>query len=303
MLNSNPAQVSRRQYQRYFDVLFEPEDLVEIRAIRNTASGRSQVVERCWERASELADLYDHFRGLNQKSANIYVGVNPRTHRASTKQAVAICRSIWADFDNVDHRGAEGLWQGLLPAPTMVISSGHGVHAYWRLEEPANVARGSGREAFEAMLKWLYREICADSTQDVSRLLRVPGFMNVKSDPVSCEIVRASSATVSLRDFESRFDKANRMKPKTARRAAVIDLPSTALPATDARIRKLLATLDQPATDRSRRDFAVVCQLLRYGISPQEISILVAGQSKFVNRSYTETTIRNAISSVADRHS
>jgi hypothetical protein len=59
----------------------------------------------------------------------------------------------------------------------------------------------------------------------------------------------------------------------------------------------LVFQLEKAAPDRSRRDFAVVCGLLRLGLSPEEIWSLVANQSKFATagRRYFDRTIANAL--------
>jgi hypothetical protein len=54
--------------------------------------------------------------------------------------------------------------------------------------------------------------------------------------------------------------------------------------------------LKKPSRDRSRRDFAIVCELLRLGITSEEIWELVAGSSKFqsAGRPYFDLTIASA---------
>jgi hypothetical protein len=58
----------------------------------------------------------------------------------------------------------------------------------------------------------------------------------------------------------------------------------------------LISRLDRPCRDRSRRDFAIVCDLLRLGLSREEIWSLVAGTSKFESdgRPYFDLTVTNA---------
>jgi hypothetical protein len=58
----------------------------------------------------------------------------------------------------------------------------------------------------------------------------------------------------------------------------------------------LVSRLDRPAPDRSRRDFAIVCGLLRLGLSKEDIWPLVAGSSKFESngRPYFDITVANA---------
>ena len=59
---------------------------------------------------------------------------------------------------------------------------------------------------------------------------------------------------------------------------------------------ELVSRLDRPSPDRSRRDFAIVCDLLRLGLAREEIWELVSGTSKFESngRSYFDVTFANA---------
>ena len=62
------------------------------------------------------------------------------------------------------------------------------------------------------------------------------------------------------------------------------------------RIAELVGRLEMPTRDRSRRDFAVVCDLLRLGLAKEDIWQLVSASSKFesAGRSYFDLTITNA---------
>jgi hypothetical protein len=72
--------------------------------------------------------------------------------------------------------------------------------------------------------------------------------------------------------------------------------PGVRLPDDNPKIAEILRNLDCPARDRSRRDFAVVCDLLRLRLGPEEIWPLVAGSSKFESngRAYFDVTVANA---------
>jgi hypothetical protein len=61
-------------------------------------------------------------------------------------------------------------------------------------------------------------------------------------------------------------------------------------------VAEIVRSLDRRVRDRSRRDFAVVCDLLRLGLTGQQIWPLVAGTSKFESngRPYFDVTIANA---------
>jgi len=131
----------------------------------------------------------------NRQDYNIYAGVNPRQARGiSGDEGVLLARCLFADFDDIlpgDGCGPSEfvlmrIEEADLPNPTLVISSGHGVHTYWRLSEPV-----------EDLNKWKQlqeRLICAlDSDKSIKnpeRIMRLPGFLNVKEKPhTECFIV------------------------------------------------------------------------------------------------------------------
>jgi hypothetical protein len=62
----------------------------------------------------------------------------------------------------------------------------------------------------------------------------------------------------------------------------------------------LVRRLDRESPDRSRRDFAIVCDLVRLGLRKEQIWDLVSDRSKFESngRSYFEVTFANAERSV-----
>ena len=76
-------------------------------------------------------------------------------------------------------------------------------------------------------------------------------------------------------------------------------LRATSRPASVQRIEiaRIVRHLDRPSRDRSRRDFAVVCDLLRLGLNCDEIWMLVAANSKFesIGRSEFDVTVANAL--------
>ena len=117
------------QIKRFAAALLEPDDLVEIRLL----PGGTQR----WVRASELAELASELAKENRAGRNIYFGANPRKSRGGRAEDVALARCLFADFDGVDlDEVRRCIDDAVLPAPTVLVKSGHGVHAYWRLDEP-----------------------------------------------------------------------------------------------------------------------------------------------------------------------
>ena len=85
----------------------------------------------------------------NQAGRNIYFGVGLRRTRGGKKSDVLAIPALWVDLDGKDF--SQGKPEALaaldrLPtylSPSMILDSGHGIHAYWLLE-PAVALKGNG---------------------------------------------------------------------------------------------------------------------------------------------------------------
>lgn len=88
--------------------------------------------------------------------------------------------------------------------PSFIIDSGHGYHCLWLFKEPYMLGEDVDLEYYEAMNRGIQKVLKADTTADVTRILRVPGSFNVKdpAHPVKCEMVDSSGARYNLEDFE-----------------------------------------------------------------------------------------------------
>lgn len=290
---------AQTELRAFTDALFPPDDLVELRLVESwNERGKSQarVLSRSWQRAAELPAAWASLAEKNAQGANIYFGVNPRTGRGGRKDSVRTIRSVWADFDGIDLAEARSRWLPHLPEePSIVVASGHGVHAYWLLRRPFVIRRERERRRFEAMLKAIYRRLGCDSVQDVSRVLRLPGFWNVKghrngASPVPCTVLHLERhRRYPFASFAPAWNDVGDEAPRTGSRVG-------GAASGDANVGQLAAELNRHVRDRSARDFAIVMRLLRQGLSAGEIWTLVHDKSKFRDRpDYFETTLRNAL--------
>jgi len=176
------------QLENFVSCIYEPEDWVEIRALKD---GNAR---KLWSPASELNKLSGKLRSLNKDAFNIYFGPNPRKGQdCSGDESVCLCRCLFVDFDGIcgsahfspsDIALAQISEVGL-PKPTVAINSGHGVHCYWRLTSP--IEPGFWQE----LQQRLNATVGSDPViKNPERLMRLPGFLNTKSEPyVKCETV------------------------------------------------------------------------------------------------------------------
>jgi hypothetical protein len=81
--------------------------------------------------------------------------------------------------------------------PTAIVNSGHGLQAWWLLDEPV-----TGGEAAPVLTRWRYtwsdlaqqRGWHLDNVFDLARIMRLPGTWNRKADPVPVVITHADWA-------------------------------------------------------------------------------------------------------------
>jgi hypothetical protein len=162
--------------------VFEQDDIVELRLL---PLGR-----QLWHTAADVPGLFGQLSAANNAGENIYAGVNPRReHGGSKSEDVLLARCLCSDWDNQSVDEVQRIIDtARLPPPTLLLHSGHGVHAYWRLVDPiADLAE------WKILQKRFIATVYSDpSIHDPPRIMRLPGFWNVKADPaVPCYIIAA----------------------------------------------------------------------------------------------------------------
>jgi hypothetical protein len=153
-------------------------------------------------------------------NANVYVGCAalanpPRTGRGSASDTIALV-GLWCDLDiaGPGHKwGDESRRELRLPAdraealsilddlglePSAVIDSGHGLYGWWLFDEPIVFASDAERQAAANLSATFGRTLIEhgrrrglhiDNVSDLARVLRAPGTVNRKTDPVPVRLV------------------------------------------------------------------------------------------------------------------
>lgn len=182
-----------------------------------------------------LADVLAYIRD-QQEDNDIYIGVgmaNKAVENAKRRFAanqVSALYGLWADVDILDENHkktnlpeteeeALALVYSTGMTPTMVVNSGHGLHAWWLFEEPLLMTDKNRGEVEAFVFRWIdamrrrarIKGWTIDATQDLARVLRVPGTTNHKDPekplPVTlreCRGVRYAG----LEDFAASIDGA-----------------------------------------------------------------------------------------------
>jgi hypothetical protein len=156
--------------------------------------GRRSFYPRSIDAAAAIADgATDVYTGVALAGQN-----HGRYNRAKANQAVAIA-GLWLDIDvdgGPDNKtgGAPDLDQAVwlahqVAAPTLIVHSGYGAHAWWLFDEPWHFKNmGDQAAAADAAARWqalhrsaaIERGFSIDHTHDLARLLRIPGTFNGK---------------------------------------------------------------------------------------------------------------------------
>jgi len=169
----------------FASVLYEPADVAEIRLLPPATSS--------WHRAGELEHITPQLVKANREGANVFIGINPRrAHGARRDEGVLACRVLAADYDHtsIEDANKKREWASM-PATTLSVWSGHGVHHYWRLAEPLEP------KLWREWQKDLAALVGSDpAVHNPERIMRLPGFLNLKKQPTPAYIIEHDASRV-----------------------------------------------------------------------------------------------------------
>jgi hypothetical protein len=181
------------QIRQYIACVYDPDDWVEVRLLKGDDARKR------WCRAKDLPSMAAELEQANVAGWNIYAGPNGRKgEKLSGDENVATFRILFLDFDKIEADGAgpseivlSRIDGAKLPAPTLVIFSGHGVHCYWRLKNPIDEKRW--RNLQERLIQTLGSD---PKIKNPERIMRLPGFVNHKPPKAESFIVEVAPETV-----------------------------------------------------------------------------------------------------------
>lgn len=234
----------------------------------------------------------------------LHVDIDPRTGEDFEQERARILRLLTAELP----KG--------VPAPSLVIDSGGGFQAFWRLAEPLNID-GDTDKAHEAERYNRALELAfgADSCHDVSRIMRTPGTMNWPNkkkrdkgrEPREAEVYSRTGATYPLTAFKPAPAVSTKPRAATGKASAPVPLGEgmgmgteellawakangkTLKESTLARIATGEDPLD-PAKYPSRSEalFAVCCDLVRAGADDPVIFAAITDPNNKIAESVRE---------------
>ena len=160
----------------YVFALHNPNDHAAM-LVRNRI--RKQTIQRILPVEAIASEPFQNWlQQQNQCGADIFIGMNPvkEESRRRTKEQVREVRHAYLDLDEEAGASLQAIrTSGDVPPPNFVLDTSPGKHqVVWRVE-------GLDTSQAEALLRALASQYGGDpAVTDISRLLRLPGFMNRK---------------------------------------------------------------------------------------------------------------------------
>lgn len=185
--------------RKFFKIIFEEGDIIEYGLFNDEFGLKAQrlwgirVAGREIINGTTIATLKDD----NKTRYNIYCGINPRISKkknlpweSSGAANVKSCRWLFADCDPGKPPYIEVPKKQLLdfikfriskaglPTPTLIISTGHGYHIYWKLNKKL------APDVWDPIQNNLIYTLPGDKgAKGAARVMRIPGFRNTKEKP------------------------------------------------------------------------------------------------------------------------
>ncbi len=196
--------------QRFLGAIFahHSQGFIEVRLIVEKRGGGLVAREFYPSIEALVADL-DRLRKLAEaRDAGIFYGVLPRRESGKgTARDVLEGLVAWCDIDFKDYPGGEADARARLEAfpvqPSIIVRSGHGLHAYWLLREPTDP------QELSRISKGVARALSGDHAFDAARILRLPETYNRKDRdnplPVEIEILDEKRAC-NVSEIEEALD-------------------------------------------------------------------------------------------------
>jgi len=295
----------RRRVKEFFQALFEgTTGYIEIRTIRD-----SKKVKQYFYPCTEIDHLVTHLTNDNQpyfEDANVYFGVCSRKKKQGKEKDVGEIKCLWVDLDCKTKKGRKEVLKKVKEfelSPSIIVSSGHGLHCYWLLNRPYPINNNKDKVNAKGYLKGLALVLGGDNTFDLSRILRVPGTKNVKDPdkPLPVEILEFNPTR------RYKLDEFRGFKVEIEDVVTTIDISLDEIPDRFWRIleenKKLKATWkgrrnDFKDTSRSAYDMSLANLLMPYNFSDSEIAAILktseSGKGKDAKPQYLILTIAKA---------
>ncbi len=156
--------------------------------------------------------------------------------------AIAGIAGMWSDVDYAGKNHAKPrlpqteeealeLVAAMPVRPTILVHSGHGLQAWWLFKKPWMFQNGEREEAqalirdWQGHMAWLAkrRGWVVDSTHDLARVMRLPGTVNNKAEPVPVRVIWSDGPRIDRDEARLYIDAAS---PEVVLRPEAQDRPA-----------------------------------------------------------------------------
>ena len=219
-----------------------------------------------------------------QKNLNVYYSVATRKCKSGKEEDVLHVPGLWLDIDpkHATYEKAMQVVKSLPTPPTAIVSSGNGVHAYFKFNEPFEVVDDNSFKFIKELSLKLHTFAKADNTADLARLLRVPNSLNVKDlmKIKLCSLEEFTDVTYSIDCFNYLNDVELRTVSKTLETIEIKELSPVEIDALQVpySIKSLIVDGPKEGEDRSKKIFHVVIELLKAQHTPEEIAFVLLNE-------------------------
>lgn len=146
---------------------------------------------------------------LHASGAGIYVTVNETDGKGRKSENILRVRAVWQEDD-------EG-FSGEFPlTPSLIVQSSPGHYQrYWFVDDwPADE---QGRKDFAAVMERMVQDYGSDkNAKDITRVLRLPGFLHRKAEPHLVHIIEATGVIYTRDEILAAFPPVERSQKTTA---------------------------------------------------------------------------------------
>lgn len=267
-----------------------------------------QVLRSWYTIPDGFEELIRAARILDNTGHEFYVGVLPRLREYAGKaeDVTPYTNLIWADVDANDHddskRKALDAVLDFPVAPQVIVDSGRGIHAYWKLDHLYLF------DDVQPIMKGIAKRIGGDAVHDRARILRLPGLSNHKDGgnaPVRLLRFDTTSSFLlgDLAEFEYREPSTGSYAVQSSIMRKLFRTPDDAAYLYERIEREL--DYDPGKGARSGHDFYVACLMIEAGWDdalivgafldhPQGVGAKISELGVVAGSRYLERTIRKA---------
>jgi RepB DNA-primase from phage plasmid len=263
---------------------FERDDRLAVVLIDRRSGMVTQRIASAGQITSDQFQVW--LKSENRSGRDVFVSMNALAEdaRGRTRGDIATIRHLYLDFDENGTRALQHL-QGRedIPKPNYVVNTSPD---HWQVSWKV---QGFGKEQAEATMREMVREFGADpAATDSARVMRVPGFVNHKRQPVHQVRAERLASTVYTPEHFPR--------PSEDRRSAA---PETEFGSTAGR------KVQPGHLSQSELDWAYAKRALSRGESAESVIAAIANYrrgEKSDPEYYAQLTVRKAAASLSSRN-